>query len=100
MQREKMPDPIDVGSHLAELERESLLAVQRRKAAPHQVKTPLLDANKEPVLDVNGDYIMVWPTEVCVECGEPIGPGRLANGYHTCISCARASEVRSKQYAN
>lgn len=80
---EHLSDPIDVGSRLAETERNSLLAAQRRKAEPKQVRNP------------DGS----WPTEECVECGEPIGEGRLELGYDTCIDCARTAEVKGKQYA-
>ena len=96
---EHMPDPIDQGSHLAELERASLLAVQRRKAEPKQVKVPLLGYNGEPQFTPEGEPIMVWPIEDCVSCGEPIQRGRLELGYDTCIDCATTLEKKGLLYA-
>ncbi|UCV26714.1 TraR/DksA C4-type zinc finger protein [Ferribacterium limneticum] len=96
---EQLPDPIDQGSALAERERASLLAAQRRKAAPDQVKVQLIDYNGDPQFTPEGQPIMVWPTEECVECGEPIGAGRLELGYNTCIDCATTAEKVGKGYA-
>jgi RNA polymerase-binding transcription factor DksA len=40
-----------------------------------------------------------WPTEECVDCGEPIGWIRLSQGRVRCIDCQTEKEQRSKQYA-
>lgn len=80
---ERFQDVIDQGSHLAETERASLEAAQRRRAAPKQVR--------------NADG--TWPITECEECGEEIDTKRLeAVGAVTCISCASRTELEGKQY--
>ena len=80
---DRLIDPIDIGSHNAEVARQRAEFEQRAKAAPKQVR--------------NEDG--TWPTTECEDCGEPIGDTRLAMGYVTCIDCARINEHKEKQYA-
>ena len=81
--QERLIDPIDIGSHNAEVARQRAEAEQRLKAAPKQKQ------NKDGS----------WPTTKCVECEEPIGEGRLELGFDTCIECARLQELKERQYA-
>lgn len=80
---ERLIDPLDIGSHNAEVARQRAEAEQRLKAAPKQVRNP------------DGS----WPTTECEECGEPIEGGRLDLGFTTCIECARLQERKDKLYA-
>ena len=79
---ERLVDPIDIGSHNAENERQRAEEEQRRRAKPKQVRKP------------DG----TWPITEC-ECGEPIGEARLNHGFITCIECAKLAEFKGKQYA-
>ena len=83
MDNDRLIDPIDIGSHNAEVERQRLEAEHRLRAAPKQVRNP------------DGS----WPITECTECGEPIGAGRLKLGLITCIECARLIEHKGRQYA-
>lgn len=40
-----------------------------------------------------------WDGESCSKCYGDIDHRRLKLGYHTCIECERAKEIREKQYA-
>jgi RNA polymerase-binding transcription factor DksA len=76
-----LPDPLDVASEQEMLRTAAALADQRAKAAPEQV--PNDDGS--------------WPTEDCVDCGEPIGEARLELGKVRCILCQEAKESRQKR---
>lgn len=80
---DRLIDPIDIGSHNAEVERQRLEAEHRHRAAPKQKRKP------------DGS----WPITLCIECDEPIEEGRLNLGLVTCIECARIAEHKGKQYA-
>lgn len=100
MEAERLPDPIDAGSALAEQVRAGHEAAARAKAAPKQVKVPQRDpATGEIVLDANQEPVMVWPEPDCVECGAPIPEARLeSTGTDLCIDCARRAEHKDKLF--
>lgn len=78
-------DPLDFGTHIAEVEREDNVRAIQRRAAPKQVK--------------NADG--TWPEMECVMCGNEIGLKRIeATGANTCIPCQELIERKGKQYAN
>jgi hypothetical protein len=73
---ETLTDPLDIGTALAESERERLVAECRARSAPGQTQ--------------NEDGS--WPIVECVVCGEPIETPRIELGFITCIECAIAYE--------
>lgn len=79
----KFSDPVDQGSHLAALHNDSAVEMQRRKAAPQQVK------------NAKGQ----WPTTECIDCGEDIEAVRLEMGRIRCFSCQDLLEKVEKQHA-
>jgi RNA polymerase-binding transcription factor DksA len=78
---EHLSDPLDVA---ARAELTATLAARedhRRRCKPEQVQ--------------NEDG--TWPTEDCVDCGEPIGEARLALGRVRCIDCQTKLEKRQSR---
>lgn len=69
-------DPIDQANYLAEMHNQLSLERQRSKAAPEQ-------DGSEPD---------------CIDCGEPIGPERLALGRCRCFECQSRLEKQQRRY--
>ena len=78
---ERCADVLDYAALLADSQaRESIQSI-RRAAAPEQQC-------------INGE----WETEVCVDCEEPIEPGRLEMGRIRCFSCQSLLERKRRGY--
>jgi RNA polymerase-binding transcription factor DksA len=77
---ERSPDVLDRASALTDRLTEAYVDAARRKARPEQVQNP------------DGS----WPQTEC-DCGEEIGPARLALGKIRCLDCQAELEARQKR---
>ena len=75
-----LTDPLDVASRQEMMGTALALAAQRLRSAPEQRQNP------------DG----TWPTEECLECGEPLG-ARLIMGKVRCVLCQSDKESKLKR---
>jgi RNA polymerase-binding transcription factor DksA len=79
------PDPVDNATDLAHTARAAGVKKIQDAIKPKQYRLP------------DG----TWPDPDCVDCGNPIGEGRLeATGSDICIECANLNEKKGRFYAN
>lgn len=76
-----LTDPNEAASELEEAERSAAITNLRSRVRPEQVQ------------DANGN----WKTEDCIDCGEPIGEGRLKLGKIRCIHCQTLLERQQRR---
>lgn len=87
----KFTDPIDQGSHLAQVHIDSALAEHAKKMAPEQKKVWKDDGN--------GGQVLEWEHLNCIDCDDPIEEKRLENARVRCTRCQTIKEHKEKQYA-
>lgn len=83
-------DPIDQGSHLAQVHADAAIAAHAAKMKPEQ---------KQVLVERDGVEVLEWEQLECEDCGLAIEPERLAMARVRCFKCQDAKEKREKQYA-